>query len=88
MSDDSQAIARGHRAERELELTRSAFERLKTAAIEEWTSTAMDQVAKREKLFIVVSTLDAVRTALLQVADDGKMASARQALAEANLIRP
>jgi hypothetical protein len=86
--DDRQAAALAGRAGLELELTSDAFDRLRAGAIEEWTQTSPGHVEKREKLWIVVSTLDAVRGALKRMVADGELANAAIALAEQNLLRP
>ena len=83
---DRLAVARGQRAERELELTDSVFDELRAAAIEEWSQTAVGHVDKREKLFFVVSTIEAVRKSLKTMVDDGQVA--RFALAQQGLTRP
>jgi hypothetical protein len=97
MSSDHQAVSRGHQARRELELTERAFEQLKAGAVAEWLRTSSDQAAKREKLWMVASTLDSVREALRHMVDSGLIAEAaieaqeaqaRAALAHADLLRP
>ena len=83
---DRRATVRGNKAEAELELFDEAFDQLKAAAIEELLATGVDQVEKRERLYRIANTSEAVRKALKQIALDGLIA--REALARQDLLRP
>lgn len=84
MSDQHEAAA-GGRAGRELAETEDAFDKLRAAMIAEWASTRVDQTDTREKLFLAVQTLDAVRAALIKMVDAGEAANARLELAAQRL---
>jgi hypothetical protein len=79
-------IAKGHRAAKELRETDEAFAKLEAQLIEQWKSASPGHVDLKERLHAAVWTLNAVRTALRAVVDDGAIAT--QALAQANLLRP
>lgn len=83
---DRAAVARGQKAEVELELLDEAFDQLKAAAIEEWLNTSSGQVEKRERLHQVAAMTDAVRAALMKIVNDG--AYARVALAQHVSLTP
>jgi len=79
-------IARGHRAFNELEEVGAAFERVKAAILTELSQTPVSQPEKVLKLHMATQNLTAVRQALLEVIDNGRVAE--QALALAGLTRP
>lgn len=82
---DAQAVAQGHRAERELNETAQAFEKVRAAAIAALINTAPGQEAVRERLIVTCQIIDAVQAALLDVVNDGKVAE--HAIAQRNLLR-
>ena len=85
MSDQAD-IARGHRAFNELEEVGAAFERVKAAILTELSQTPVSQPDKVLKLHMATQNLAAVRQALQEVIDNGRVAE--QALALAGLTRP
>ncbi len=85
-ANDARDSARGSKAAAELELLEEAFAKLEAAAIEEWKQTPIGQIDKREKLYLVVNTSQAVKRALLKIVQAGEIA--RIALAGENLLRP
>lgn len=85
MSDQAD-IARGHRAFNELEEVGAAFERVKAAILTELSQTPVSQPEKVLKLHMAAQNLAAVRQALQEVIDNGRVAE--QALALAGLTRP
>jgi len=82
---DQLAVYAGQRAWSELEQTAAAFARVRAAMVEEIIKTGPDHVAKRERLIVGCQIIDAVRDALRNVVDNGRVAEA--ALAEADLLR-
>lgn len=85
---DAQTAARGAQARRELELTEQAFAGLRAAALEALVATTPDQSAKREKLYLTCSILDAVRKSLMEAVAAGEVANYAITLAEQGLTRP
>lgn len=88
MSEDTdfETAQRGYQAEQELAFTKAAFDKVRTAALEELVRTGAGQEAKRERLIVLCQILDAVRGAVTEVANSG--AIAREALAQRDLLRP
>jgi hypothetical protein len=90
MSDPA-TIARGARAFNELEEVGAAFETVKQALLTELAQTPLGQEPKVLNLHKALQNLAAVRLALQNVIDSGKLASAmqgREALAVTGLNRP
>lgn len=67
-------IARAGRAERELELTTEIFAGLRQAMLEQIASSGVEHVAKREKLFMGIQSLEAVRKMLMGCVSAGAVA--------------
>jgi hypothetical protein len=84
--NDAQALAKAHRAERELIETEEAYDRLRAKLVEKLVSTSIDQQALREKLYFAIQAADSVRKALMDVVQNGQIAEI--ALAQQNLLRP
>ena len=74
MSTD--AIARGQAAAREYAETATAFDTLKAAMIARLFTTPLTAADERERLYHAVQTLDAVRMAVREVIDSGRIESA------------
>lgn len=68
MSDPEYARMRGAQAESELRETSAAFEEVRKGLIEAWATSSLGDEGFREKAFLAVQTLDAVKAALLAVA--------------------
>lgn len=85
MSPEERAL-RANRASIELPQTEIAFAELRDAIVEKWAATSVDHVATREKLFLSIQALDAVRKALMRSAADGVML--RHAEETAALLAP
>jgi hypothetical protein len=83
--DDHAAVAKGHRAERELAETAEAFERVRLAAVEALINTAAGQEAVRERLVVTCQILDAVHGALRDVVNSGLIAA--EAIRRRDLLR-
>jgi hypothetical protein len=83
--DDHAAVAKGHRAERELNETAEAFEQVRAAAVGALINTAAGQEAVRERLIVTCQILDAVQRALLDVVNGGKLAE--HAIQQRDLLR-
>ena len=81
MSTD--AIARGHAAAREYAETEAAFAALKGAMIGRLFATPMNATEERERLYHAVQTLDAVRMAMREVIDSGRIEAAAREVADA-----
>jgi hypothetical protein len=81
---DEQLSAQGYAAERELELTKDAFEKVQQAIIASMLETSPTNQAKILQLHTAAQILDAVRKALLNTVQTGQIA--RHALAEAGLL--
>jgi hypothetical protein len=86
--NDEAAVRAAHRAQQELTQTEAAFTGLRQAMIDQWSQTASDQEHKREKLFLAVQTLDAVRKALLETVAAGEVANYVVELAKQGLTSP
>lgn len=67
------AIARSHAAAREYAETETAFAALKGAMIGRLFTTPMHASDERERLYHAVQTLDAVRMAMREVIDSGRI---------------
>lgn len=76
------AIPRGAKARAELDLTGQFFDKMREMAIERWESTSVDQTATREKLFLSVQTINAVRRALFEAVEAGKVEAHARHMAE------
>ena len=83
---DAIRVARGHAAERELTETEAAFDAVRDAILREMVSTSPAHPDKVLKLHLAVQNLDAVKTALRGVIEDGQVAA--HAIAAAGLTRP
>lgn len=86
--NDHALVAKGHRAQQELELTAEALAGLRQAALEEIVVTPAEHHAKRERLIICAQVIDALKQALQESVDSGEVANYRLKLAEQNLLRP
>ncbi len=76
----SDAIARGEAAAREYAETERAFASLREAMVKRLFDTPLAAAEERERLYHAVQTLDAVRMAVRQVIDSGRIeAAAREA---------
>jgi hypothetical protein len=67
------AIAEGHAAAQELRLTETAFDKIRANALEGIINTAVGDREKREELYLIATTVDAVRRHLRSVMDTGQM---------------
>jgi len=76
-------IARGQTAAREYSETQAAFDALKAAMIGRLFTTPMHATEERERLYHAVQTLDAVRMAMREVIDSGRIEAAAREVAEA-----
>jgi hypothetical protein len=81
MTDESkldQAVGRAARAEALLdnELLKEAFIGLEGSYTAAWRSTAIDDVAAREKLFLAINVVGKVRDHLTAIVTNGKLAQA------------
>lgn len=85
MSDES-AAARGHRAFNELTEVAGAFDRVEAALLKTLSETPVGADVKILKLHAAVQNLAAVRQALQEVIDEGRVAE--HAIAHAGLTRP
>ena len=81
MSPD--AMARGERAGRELSETEAAFAAVRAAMVKRLLESPLSAGEDRERLYHAVQSLDAVRAALRQVVDSGKIEAAAREAAEA-----
>jgi hypothetical protein len=77
------AIARGHAAAREFSETQAAFDALKAAMIAKLFTTPLAATEERERLYHAVQTLDAVRMAMREVIDSGRIEAAARDAAQA-----
>ena len=77
------AIARGHAAAREYAETQAAFDALKAAMIARLFTTPLAAADERERLYHAVQTLDAVRMAMREVIDSGRIEAAAREVADA-----
>lgn len=81
MTDEARLNAtatRGARAEELLdnELLTEAFTALETSYVSTWRTTAIDDLAGREKLFLAINIVGKVRDHLASVVANGKLAQA------------
>lgn len=67
------AIPAGRRAEQELRLTEAAFDKIRASALEAIAMTKVGERDKREELYLIANTVDAVRRHLRSIVDTGKM---------------
>lgn len=88
----AESIARGHRAQTELQETEAAFEAVKAAILKAIAETPVGADAKVLKLHMSLGNLAAVREALTRVIAAGEHAryarEAEEAIAVAGLTRP
>lgn len=75
-------VRRAAQAASELTVTEEVFAQLRAAIIEKWSSTGVDQVETREKMFLSVQAVDAVRSALLRAVADGQLELSARETAE------
>lgn len=89
---EAEIIARGYRAASELTETEAAFEAVKAAILRELEQAPVGQEAKVLNLHKALQNLAAVRKALQQTIDNGRVAdhaqAARDAIAVHGLTRP
>jgi hypothetical protein len=86
---EEEALAIGRQAALELPQTELAFEGLEREMFEEMLLTAVEQVDKREKLFMAIRSLRGLKKALVRAARAAEVANYRAILAEeTSLIRP
>ena len=64
-------IAKGHAAKHELTETEDAFARVRAALVAKLWGSTLDQSEERERLFMAVQALDAVRTVMREAVDAG-----------------
>lgn len=67
------AIADGRAAAQELRLTETAFAKIRANALEAIVNTMVGEHEKREELYLIANTVDAVRRHLRSVMDTGQM---------------
>jgi hypothetical protein len=79
----TEAMARGERAGRELAETEAAFAAVRAAMVKRLLESPLNAGDERERLYHAVQSLDAVRAALRQVVDAGKIEAAARDAAEA-----
>jgi hypothetical protein len=84
--NDAERVARGHRAFNELQEVQAAFDAVEAAILKTLTDTPVGQEAKVLNLHKAVQNLAAVKQALRDVIDDGRVAE--HALSVAGLTRP
>lgn len=84
--NDDQAIARGHRAFNELTELNDVFDRLERHTFEKLKQTAVGNDALVQKLHMTLHNMAAIRTALREMVDNGRVAE--QAMAVSGLNRP
>jgi phage-related tail protein len=82
---DEQAVAKGHRAEREYEETAEGFEKVRQAAVKALINTKAGEEAVRERLVVTCQILDAVQSALMDVVNSGQLAE--HAIRQRDLLR-
>jgi hypothetical protein len=70
MTDD---LARAGRVRREFEETQAAFDAVRLAMVETLFATAVDRAAEREKLYLGVQVLDAVRKSMMDAISTGEI---------------
>lgn len=89
---EAEAVARGHRAFNDLEEVGAAFDAVRDAILKALAETPVGQEAKVLNLHKSLQNLAAVRKALQNTIDAGRVASAsqaaRDAIAGAGLTRP
>jgi hypothetical protein len=81
MISDSERAAHARAAEAELRVTAAAFDEIRAAVIEKWAATGLDQAATREKFYLSVQCIDAVKKALLRAVQDGEVVRHSQEMA-------
>lgn len=86
--DDAEILAQAHRSAGELRETAQVFADLRAAMIEKMVSTTLDQQHMREKLFMAIQSLDAVKSALFQAAQSAEIVNYTVLLAERGLTNP
>ena len=80
MSTD--ALSRGERAAHELAETETAFAAVRAAMVKRLFESPLSGGDERERLYHAVQSLDAVRAAMRQVIDSGKIEAAARDAAE------
>ena len=79
--DPEHAAMRGRQAASELRETEAAFEAVRSGLIEAWASSTLGDSEFREKAFLSVQILDAVKAALITTATGAAMAENDQLIA-------
>lgn len=80
--DPEHAAMRGRQAASELRETEAAFEEVRAKFIEAWAKSSLGEQEFREKAFLCVQMLDAVRAALITVSTGAAMAESNQMIAD------
>ena len=76
------ATARGERCARELAETETAFAAVRSAMVKRLFESPLNGSEERERLYHAVQSLDAVRAAMRQVIDSGRIEAAARDAAE------
>lgn len=79
--DPEHSAMRGRQAASELRETEAAFEEVRERFIEAWAKSSLGEQEFREKAFLCVQMLDAVKAALVTVATGASMAENDQLIA-------
>lgn len=85
---EQQAMEIARQAKLELPQTEAAFEALEKQFYEDILSTSIEQVDKRERLFMAIRVCRTVKGALLSAALHADIADMRTLVAETGLTRP
>ena len=79
---DSDVMRRAERAKRELRETEIAFNEVRSVLVTKLLSSGLDESDKRERLYLAVQVLDAVRSAMRDVMAGGEIEAKAAELAE------
>lgn len=80
MTDEANRY-RGAQADHELRETNAAFEQVRAGLVEAWATSTLGDAEAREKLYLSVQLLDAVRNELMKVATSKPMAESDDLIA-------
>lgn len=72
MTED-ETLARAHRAQSELSITKDLFETMRAELLKKWAATSSNDVGTREKMFEAYGTINLVERALQAAVTAGRV---------------
>ena len=86
--NDHEAVSKGQRAKHELDLTGEAFDKLEAAMIEHLIAAPIGSDQLIGRLHAGLQTVRAIRSAMREMIDNGRIAEHALALANSTFLKP